>query len=221
MNLIFLNRTSIQLHSLLIITIIVQTILSISNCQKIENQPAPIAQECTKLYPNMKCIPAGNFIRGSNVHEKDEKPEQTIYVSEFYIDTYEVTNEDFNKCIEVGKCKDCLKNNTCNYVGPRYGKPYMAPKQPIVGISWYTAKEFCEFLGKRLPTEAEWEKAARGTKGDIYPWGREPAECSRAVIEENERKVAEKTKTYLPQTLEQEQAANMDCTTWLEILGSG
>ncbi|MBP9885946.1 MAG: SUMF1/EgtB/PvdO family nonheme iron enzyme [Leptospiraceae bacterium] len=194
MKLIFDYKSHIKLHSLLTLAITLQTILSISNCQKIENQPATVMQECAKQYSNMKCIPAGNFIRGSNVHEKDEKPEQTIFISEFYIDTYEVTNEEFNKCIEAGKCKECLKNKTCNYVGPRYGRPYMAPKQPIVGISWYTAKEFCEFLGKRLPTEAEWEKAARGVNGDIYPWGNEAADCSRAVIEENGKKGCGKDK---------------------------
>ena len=97
-------------------------LLLLVHCQRVENQAIP---ECGKAYPNMKCIPAGNFIRGSNVYEKDEKPEQTIYVSEFYMDTYEVTNEDFNKCIDAGKCKECLKNKTCNYIGPRYGKPYI------------------------------------------------------------------------------------------------
>lgn len=166
-------------------------LLLLIHCQRVENQAI---SECGKAYPKMKCIPAGNFIRGSNVYEKDEKPEQTIYVSEFYMDTYEVTNEDFNKCIDAGKCKECLKNKTCNYIGPRYGKPYMGQKQPIAGVSWYTAKEYCEYMGKRLPTEAEWEKAARGVNGDIYSWGNEPADCTRAVIEENGKKGCGKDK---------------------------
>ena len=132
----------------------------------------------------MKCIPAGEFMRGSNNHREDEKPAEKIFVAEFFMDTYEVTNKDFNECLAAGKCADCLKNNTCTQVKPGYGKPYMRDRQPIVGISWYTAKEYCVFRGKRLPTEAEWEKAARGPDGNLFPWGNEPATCARAIIEE-------------------------------------
>lgn len=169
---------------------ILPILLLVMQCNEIKNQPqVPVQKsECKTEIPGMKCIPAGEFIRGSNTHEKDERSEETIFVSEFYIDTYEVTNEDFKKCTDEGKCKDCLKDGTCNYVGPRYGKPYMNPKQPIVGVSWFTAREYCAFMGKRLPSEAEWEKAARGTKGDLYSWGNEPADCTRAVIEENKKK---------------------------------
>ena len=143
------------------------------------------ANSCSRNYPGMKCIPAGEFIRGSDKHEPDEKPQAKIYVSEFYMDTYEVTNEDFQKCSKAGKCRECLKTKNCDYIGPRYGKPYLGAKQPVVGVSWYTAREYCEWAGKRLPTEAEWEKAARGTDGNLYPWGNEPASCKNAVIEEN------------------------------------
>ena len=131
----------------------------------------------------MQCIPAGEFIRGSNDHEADEKPEEKIYLDAFFIDTYETTNKEFNECLAQGKCKECLKHNKCSQVTAGYGKPYQGEKQPVVGISWYTAKEYCEFRGKRLPTEAEWEKAARGPNGNLYPWGNEPATCERAVIE--------------------------------------
>ena len=147
-----------------------------------------------KAYPNMKCIPPEILFGEVTNYEKDEKPEQTIYVSEFYMDTYEVTNEDFNKCIDAGKCKECLKNQTCKLYRWRYGKPYMGAKQPIAGVSWYTAKEFCEYMGeKRLPTEAEWEKAA-WNKRRYLPLGNEPADCTRAVIEENGKKGCGKDK---------------------------
>ncbi len=142
------------------------------------------AEACGIEIPGMKCIPAGFFIRGSNNHDADEKPEEKILLDAFYIDTYETTNREFNECLAAGKCRNCLKANKCTQVTPGYGKPYMGEKQPIVGISWYTAKEYCEFRGKRLPTEAEWEKAARGPDGNLYPWGNEPATCARAVIEE-------------------------------------
>jgi formylglycine-generating enzyme len=154
-------------------------------CSDIKNQTS---QSCAKKIEGMSCIPEGNFIRGSNSHEKDESPQAEVYVSEFYMDINEVTNSDFQRCLDFGSCKDCLKNKTCNYIGPRYGKPYMGANQPITGISWYTAKEYCVFVGKRLPTEAEWEKASRGTQGDLYPWGNEDATCKLAVIEENRKK---------------------------------
>jgi len=142
----------------------------------------------------MQCIPEGEFIRGSNVFETNEKPETKIYLSDYLIDIYEVTNENFQLCLDVGKCQQCLKEKKCDFVGARYGKIYQRPKQPILGVSWYSAVEYCEFVGKRLPTEAEWEKAARGSNGDLYPWGNEAASCEKAVIEENGKKGCFKTK---------------------------
>ena len=171
--------------------LVISLFICFNFCSEVKNQNL---SNCQKKYENMNCIPSGMFIRGSNSHESDEKPETNIYVSEFYMDIYEVTNEDFQKCIDAGKCKDCLKTGRCNYIGPRYGKPYMGAKQPITGVSWYTAKEFCTFMNKRLPTEAEWEKASRGEKGDIYPWGNEEATCNLAVIEENGKKGCGKEK---------------------------
>ncbi|EKO33107.1 formylglycine-generating sulfatase enzyme [Leptospira santarosai str. CBC379] len=146
----------------------------------------------------MKCIPAGESTRGSNTYDADERPEEKIYVSDFYMDIYEVTNEEFDKCKNAGKCRECLKTGKCNYIGPRYGKPYLSPKQPVVGISWYTAKEFCEWAGKRLPTEAEWEKAARGPDGNLYPWGNEPATCEKAIIAVGDTKGCVSKKTEKP-----------------------
>ena len=142
-------------------------------------------QSCSETIPGMQCIPAGEFIRGSDSHEADEKPQSKIYISEFYMDQTEVTNEDFQKCLDAGKCRDCLKTGKCDYIGPRYGRPYLGAKQPVVGVSWYTAREYCQWLDKRLPTEAEWEKAARGPHGNIYPWGNETANCKNSVIQEN------------------------------------
>ncbi|MBV6493703.1 MAG: Serine/threonine-protein kinase pkn1 [Turneriella sp.] len=141
---------------------------------------------CAKEIPGMACIPAGEFIRGSNNYLDDEKPEEKIYISEFYIDKTEVTNKDFNECLAQGKCQECMKNGNCNYIGPRYGWRYKRDNQPVSGVSWFTAKEYCEFRGKRLPTEAEWEKAARGPNGNIYPWGNEMATCKNAIIQEGE-----------------------------------
>ncbi|MEM7181276.1 MAG: SUMF1/EgtB/PvdO family nonheme iron enzyme [Spirochaetota bacterium] len=143
---------------------------------------------CVEKIDGMKCIPAGEFIRGSDTGEPDERPQEKVYVSEFYMDTYEVTNAAFQKCLDSGKCRGCFRKKQCHRIGPSYGWRYKKPQQPIVGVSWYTAREYCKFMGKRLPTEAEWEKAARGPNGNMYPWGNEPATCKLAVISEKGRK---------------------------------
>lgn len=155
-----------------------------------ESIPIPLTKpmDCVKKISGMSCIPSGFFIRGSNNHEDNEKPEAKIYLDAFYIDQFEVTNSDFQKCLDAGKCQECLKTGLCKKIFPNYGKKYMQPLQPVVGVSWYTAKEYCEYMGKRLPTESEWEKAARGEEGWLYPWGDEEANCSLAIIEENGRK---------------------------------
>jgi len=158
--------------------------------------------DCGPEVAGMRCIPAGEFIRGSDNHLEDEKPAQKIYISAFYMDTYEVTNADFQQCLDAGKCRECLKNKTCDHIGARYGWRYKRPKQPVVGVSWFTAREYCEFRGKRLPTEAEWEKAARGPEGNLYPWGNEPADCSRAIIQIGEGKKG--IKGCFPKRLEPE-----------------
>lgn len=157
---------------------------------------------CAQKISGMACIPAGEFVRGSNSYDADEKPEEKIYISEFYIDIHEVTNKEFNECLAAGKCRECIKSGKCDRVVPRYGKRYMHDNQPAIGVSWYTAREYCTFRNKRLPTEAEWEKAARGPNGNLYPWGNEPATCERAIIQVGEGKRA--IKGCLPKRLEPE-----------------
>ncbi|HNK47308.1 MAG TPA: formylglycine-generating enzyme family protein [Pseudomonadota bacterium] len=125
--------------------------------------------------PGMVCIPGGPFFRGNDHGGKpDEKPRMRITVSPFFLDTTEVTNEQYFRCVEAGKCEPPIK----------YFGLYVRPKQPVVAVSWYQAYDFCHYANKRLPTEAEWEKAARGPDGEAYPWGNEQPNCKLAVYEE-------------------------------------
>ncbi len=125
--------------------------------------------------PGMVCIPGGPFFRGNDHGGKpDERPKMRITVSPFFMDTTEVTNEQYFRCVEAGKCEPPIKH---------FGL-YVKPKQPVVAVSWYQSYDFCHYAGKRLPTEAEWEKAARGPEGDAYPWGNDPPNCKLAVYEE-------------------------------------
>ncbi|MDA0692199.1 MAG: formylglycine-generating enzyme family protein [Nitrospinae bacterium] len=114
----------------------------------------------------MILIPEGVFTRGSDSGGFDEKPQQEIYLDAFYVDKYEVTVESYNKF-----------RRAANYIEPAV--PFFqgdhtvlqTPGFPVVGVSWLDAVNFCKWAGKRLLTEAEWEKAARGTHGLVYPWG--------------------------------------------------
>jgi formylglycine-generating enzyme required for sulfatase activity len=86
-----------------------------------------------------------------------------------------VTNAQYNKCVQAQKCKASSYANDSQYNGDT---------QPVVSVDWNDAKNYCEWAGRQLPTEAQWEKAARGTDGRIYPWGNQTATCEYAVMDE-------------------------------------
>ena len=95
--------------------------------------------------------------------DNDEQPYHQVYLDAFYINKYEVTEGDYNGCVASKTCK--ASGRTYVLIG--------ADRHPVMAVNWNDAKTYCEWAGKRLPTEAEWEKAARGTDGRIYPWGNE------------------------------------------------
>ena len=136
------------------------------------NPPAVIP--CATPPEGMACIPGGPFLRGSDEGPDDAKPQQTVWVQTFYMDLNEVTNAQYKKCMRARKC---------NKAGPLY-RDFSRPQQPINGESWFDAVKYCEAQGKHLPTEAQWEKAARGVDGRKFPWGNEEATCERAVIKD-------------------------------------
>jgi formylglycine-generating enzyme required for sulfatase activity len=119
------------------------------------------------LPEEMVTIPAGPFVRGTTNGGFDEQPQRTIALETFSIDRYEVTNHQYQQFVlATGHRK----------AGPpsRYAKSISkmrGPNQPAVYVSWDDANEYCLWKGKRLPTEAEWEKAMRGTDARLWPWG--------------------------------------------------
>ena len=131
---------------------------------------------------DMVLIPAGEFSMGDafNEGESDELPVHTVYLDAFYMDKYEVTNAQYAAFLnQYGKNTDASGNELLNIddsyihkVGGSYRATSGDDNHPVVQVSWYGAKAYAEFYGKRLPTEAEWEKAARGgLAGKRYPWG--------------------------------------------------
>lgn len=120
---------------------------------------------------SMVLVPAGEFTMGSNTNQAAAVPAHTVYLGDYYIDQYEVTNELYLACVEAGGCptggSSRLRNPT--YVG-----------HPVMDVTWYEAQNYCEWRGASLPTEAQWEKAARGTDERTFPWGNEPVTCELA-----------------------------------------
>ena len=134
----------------------------------------------------MVAVPAGAFKMGSHSGRRNERPVHSIFLSSFYMDMFEVTNAQFVAFLnDLGKNADrkgnpLLRTGSFNAQIEREGMRFKVKSayrhidphdHPVIQVSWYGARAYCEWAGLRLPTEAEWEKAARGTNGQTYPWG--------------------------------------------------
>ena len=147
---------------------------------------------CFTINPflEMVYVPAGEFIMGSDQGDPDELPIHTVYLDAYYINKYEVTNEQYvaylNEMLLTGAIQASattvtkdgdeildLDHPACQirFSNGRFKEEDGKDNHPVVEVTWYGAKSFAEYYGKRLPTEAEWEKAARGTDARKYPWG--------------------------------------------------
>ena len=126
-----------------------------------------LARAALQTHPRnvpMALVPAGEFTMGSTLNA-DEKPVHRVYLNAFYMDTFAVTVGQYAKYLEATDVE-----------APPEWDIMSSPQhlnRPVVNISWSDAATYCKWAGKRLPTEAEWEKAARGTDGRLYPWGNE------------------------------------------------
>ncbi len=118
---------------------------------------------------SMVLVPAGVFLMGSDEFEDSEKPVHTVGMPDYYIDKYEATNKFYKDCVDAGWCIPPVKSSSATR--PSYYEDPEFSDYPVGYINWNMARSYCEWRGARLPTEAEWEKAARGSGGRVYPWG--------------------------------------------------
>ncbi len=124
-------------------------------------------------------IPAGPFLRGSPVSdpesEANERPEGEVYLEAYWIDQTEVTNRMYSLCVLEGGCEPPQSESTLTRNAYYDNLDYA--EYPVVNVSWAQAENYCRWAGRRLPSEAEWEKAARGPQGARYPWGDADPNC--------------------------------------------
>jgi len=128
----------------------------------------------------MVYVPEGEFTMGSSNGDPDEQPVHQVFLDAYWIDQTEVTNGKYMLCVQAGGCKprnDSGSKSRSNYYGnSEYGD------YPVVYVNWNDAQAYCAWAEARLPSEAEWEKAARGTDGRIYPWGNSDPTCNLANL---------------------------------------
>ncbi len=130
-------------------------------------------QGCPLAPAGMSCVPAGSFVRGhADAGEPNTRPAMAVEMSTYFMDVHEVTWAAWRRCVKAGRCPK---------LAPKY-RGFDADAQPVSGVDWFQARDYCAAQGKHLPTEAEWEKAARGPAGQLNPWGDAPVTCERSVI---------------------------------------
>jgi formylglycine-generating enzyme required for sulfatase activity len=130
----------------------------------------------------MLLVPAGPFTMGADTGgELDEHPAHLVDIPAFWLDITEVTNEAWDRCVAASACPppDASSAGRNGFGGDAR---FRGPRQPVSAVTWDAARGYCSWFGKRLPTEAEWEKAARGTDARRYPWGNDEPTPDRAVF---------------------------------------
>ena len=110
--------------------------------------------------------------------EEDEHPQHDVTVADFWLDTTEVTVSDYLQCVDAGACTT-YRQDVAKSFGAGEDARFRQPLQPVTGVSWQQAAEYCRYRGKRLPREAEWERAARGDDDRKYPWGNSAPDPTR------------------------------------------
>jgi len=162
----------------------------------------------------MVLIPAGPFTMGSDFGGGDERPSHTVTLDAYYLDLHEVTNALYTKCEQAGVCQ--LPTGTSSTTHSSYYDNPEFADFPVIFVNWSMAEAYCEWRGGRLPTEAEWEKAARGDDERTFPWGEE-INCTLANFWGGPGCAGDTTKVGSYPT----GASPLACWIWLATCGSG
>jgi formylglycine-generating enzyme required for sulfatase activity len=149
------------------------------------NPNTPLPPACTQMGQTwlssvdgmtLVCVPGGEFLMGATDADKnaeaDEKPQHSVFLDSYWIDRTLVTNAQFALCVAAGTCREPANKSSYSR-GDYYGNAAYA-NYPALYANWNQAATYCAWAGRKLPTEAQWEKAARGTDGRIFPWGSQP-----------------------------------------------
>ncbi len=144
------------------------------------------------VFSQMVSVQGGTFTMGENNQEIDEYPAHTVTLSSYKIDIYEVSYEKYDSCVKSGQCTPahyddgkCYMWTSSGIKKVRVPQKYHSPDYPVVCVSWHQARAYCRFVGKRLPTEAQWEYAALAGNGNKYSWGNQIPDSSRCVQASN------------------------------------
>jgi len=153
---------------------------------------AVLASACKKKSSDYYCFTPSIFDMGAQNDlptggnydqnaDDNEKPVHEVSLSSFCISKLEVTVSDYRRCVEAGRCltqdfSSHQVDSKCNYNRPAFDG------HPMNCVNWEGARRYCEYVSGRLPTEAEWEYAARGESGRTYPWSDIPPNCNRAIF---------------------------------------
>ena len=140
--------------------------------------PHPMADDYHDAFGvSMRLVPAGEFTMGVNDGGGSYSPAHNVYLDAFYMDKYEVTNSLYKACVDTGGCTSLQRTNS--YTHSSYYGNSQYDNYPVIYVHWSQAQTYCEWRDSSLPTEAQWEKAARGTEGYDYPWGNGIISCDR------------------------------------------
>jgi formylglycine-generating enzyme required for sulfatase activity len=145
---------------------VIAVALAACQARPVSNTPTPAMPKTNDGAPMVR-VPAGEFSMGSSI--LNEQPQHMVKLNEFWMDTFEVTNALYKRCVEAGVCRPPASTRSAQYA-TYYGDPAYGD-HPVNQVAWDDAVQYCRWASKHLPTEAEWEKAARGTDARLFPWG--------------------------------------------------
>jgi formylglycine-generating enzyme required for sulfatase activity len=186
-----INGKEIMMNQKLrVLLVLLIPMLVVSACSRSISVTPPAGGSLGDTWPRptdgmvMVYVPVGKFEMGSMEGHDDEQPLHIVALDGFWIDQTEVTNAQYWRCVKARSCTlpkwFSSPTRDSYFTNPDYDD------SPVIYVSWFQAEAYCKWAGARLPTEAEWEYAARGSDERVYPWGNESPDCTKVNYESTE-----------------------------------